>query len=161
MRRKEREITDEQEIKAILEKAQIGHLALCDGDQPYVIPMNYGIEWGNLMKIYFHCGMEGRKLDIVKKNNKVCFQVDVDNEFIMGKLACSCSFNYRSIIAFGTIKIVTIREEVINGLNFIMAQYTGNSNYEYNETALKMTTVLEMTVLEMTGKKKMVKPNKS
>src|SRR5512147_3074491 len=110
MRRKDREISDEAEIKEILEKGQICHLALCDGDQPYVIPMNYGIEWGKPLKIYFHCGTEGRKLDIISKNNKACFELDVDNEFIMGKLACSCSFNYRSLIAFGTIKIVNERE---------------------------------------------------
>lgn len=158
MRRKDREIIDEQEIKEILEKAQIGHLALCDGDQPYVIPMNYGCKWENPLKIYFHCGTEGRKLDILKKNNKVCFEVDVDNEFIMGKLACSCSFNYRSIIAFGTIKIMTSREEIVHGLNIIMKQYTGKNDFEYSETALKITTVLEMTVHEITGKKKMVKP---
>jgi uncharacterized protein len=157
MRKKDREISDEAEIKEILEKGQICHLALCDGDQPYIIPMNYGIEWVKPLKIYFHCGTEGRKLDIINKNNKACFELDVDNEFIMGKLACSCSFNYRSIIAFGTIEIITDREEVIKGLDIIMKQYTGKSEYEYNETALKLTTVLEMTISELTGKRKMVK----
>jgi uncharacterized protein len=159
MRKKDREINDGKEIREILEKAEICHIALCDGDQPYVIPMNFGIEWGTPLKFYFHCACEGRKLDIIRRNNKVCFQVDVDNELIMGKLACSCSFNYRCIIAFGTMKIITSHEEKIKGLNIVMTQYMHAKSFEYNENALKMTTVLEMTVEEITGKKKIAKPN--
>lgn len=67
VRRKDKEITNRAEIEGILKKAFICHLGLSDGDLPYVVPMNYGYEDGH---IYLHCATEGKKLDIIKKNNK-------------------------------------------------------------------------------------------
>ncbi len=42
MRKREREITDIEEIRSILDACKILHLGLSDGMQPYVVPLNYG-----------------------------------------------------------------------------------------------------------------------
>lgn len=42
MTRRERQVTDPEKILDILAKSKVAHLGLCDGEQPYVVPMNYG-----------------------------------------------------------------------------------------------------------------------
>ena len=79
MRRKDREVTDQAAIQAILDKAQVLHLAMIDGDRPYVVPMHYGytLENGRLT-LYLHSAKEGRKLDILSKNSAVAFVLETD-----------------------------------------------------------------------------------
>ena len=74
MRRKDREVTTVDGIKEILDSCKTACIAMVDGGAPYVVPLNYGYEIkdGNLI-MYFHCAKEGRKIDILKRNNKVCF----------------------------------------------------------------------------------------
>ena len=79
MTRKEREVTDMNEIIKILDKCKILRLGLVDGDEPYIVPMNYGytMEDGELT-LYLHCAPVGRKLDIIRVNPKVFFEMDCD-----------------------------------------------------------------------------------
>ena len=72
--KREREVTDINEIKEILDKSMIVHIGMIDGDEPYVVPMNYGytLEDGELC-IYLHGATVGRKIDIIKKNPKLLF----------------------------------------------------------------------------------------
>ena len=77
MRRKDLEVSERAEVEAILAEATVCRLAMCDGDQPYVVPLSFGYRDGTL---YFHTAMEGKKLCILAKNNRVCFEVDVDQE---------------------------------------------------------------------------------
>jgi len=61
------------EMEELLGKAEVGRLALCDGELPYVIPLNF-VYYDKM--IIFHCGWEGKKLDIIIKNPFCCFEVD-------------------------------------------------------------------------------------
>ena len=74
MRKREREITEPSEILAILDECKILHLGLSDGDQPYVVPLNYGylLEDGKLT-FYLHGSTEGYKYEVLQKNRKVSF----------------------------------------------------------------------------------------
>ena len=75
MTRREMEITDQSRILEILDKSKIVHIGLVDGDEPYVIPMNYGYEMddaGNLI-LYLHGAPKGRKIDVMRVNPKVSF----------------------------------------------------------------------------------------
>ena len=68
--RREREITDIEEIIKILEKENIIHIGLVDGDEPYVVPMNYGFTMENgKLTIYLHGATEGKKLDFYTAEN--------------------------------------------------------------------------------------------
>ncbi len=79
MRRKDKEITDQSVIQEILLNNTICRLSLSDGEMPYVIPMNYGYKDGCF---YFHSAHEGRKLNLLKKNNKVCIEVTDSIEIV-------------------------------------------------------------------------------
>ena len=64
--KRERQVTDPQQILRILDTANVLHMGMVDGDEPYVIPMNYGytMEDGKLT-IYLHSATKGRKLDLI------------------------------------------------------------------------------------------------
>ncbi|MHC4124090.1 MAG: pyridoxamine 5'-phosphate oxidase family protein [Planctomycetota bacterium] len=79
MRKKDKQINDPAEIEDTL----ICRLAFCDNNQPYIVPLCFGHKDNAL---YFHCAAEGKKLDILRKNNNVCFQGDIDTEPIKAEI---------------------------------------------------------------------------
>jgi len=150
MRRKDREITNQAEIEAVLKKAFVCHLGLADGDQPYVVPMNYGYEDGH---VYLHGADEGKKIDILKKNDKVCFEMELFQSEIIkgGDQPCDWGTAFRSVIGFGTAKLLENVEEKTRALNVILKAHDDRS-FTFPEEMLKMTAVIDITIREMTGK---------
>mgnify|MGYP003309037999 CR=1 FL=1 len=104
MRRKDREITNEADIRAILGKAQILHLAMIDGDRPYVVPLHYGYTMENgVLTLYLHSAKEGRKLDVLQKNGRVAFVLETDVASISGgEIPCKYGAAYASVMGEGT-----------------------------------------------------------
>ena len=83
-----REIKDPTAIRAIMEEALVCRIGLSDDGMPYVVPMNFGLGENCL---YLHCAAEGRKLDIIRRNDRVCFEMDLFREVILGQSPCGCS----------------------------------------------------------------------
>jgi nitroimidazol reductase NimA-like FMN-containing flavoprotein (pyridoxamine 5'-phosphate oxidase superfamily) len=148
MRRREREIRDEAGIQEILEKGLVCRLGLYDGAYPYVVPMNYGCRNGRL---YFHCAGEGRKIDILKKNDRVCIEVDIDSRIVRGDTPCRWAAKYRSVIGFGRARIIDDDKAKKAGLDVIMAHY-GGSGGDYDEKSLQRTSLIEVVLDSITGK---------
>ncbi len=67
MRRNDSEITDRKDIDGIIRRCRVCRLAMCDGSQPYIVPLSFGYDGSFL---YFHTAREGRKIDIIKRNKK-------------------------------------------------------------------------------------------
>jgi len=63
----------QDEMERFVKEHSYGRLGLCFENEPYVVPVAYGYEQG---RIYFHSARQGKKLDFIRKNNRVCFQVD-------------------------------------------------------------------------------------
>ena len=95
MQRKDKQINDIIAIEDILSRATVCRLGLCDGGRPYVVPLCFGYKENAL---YFHCAMEGKKLEILRKNENVCFEVDIDHETIKADQACEWGMKYKSVI---------------------------------------------------------------
>ncbi len=148
MRRHEREIRSDKEIRDILETASVCRLGLCDGPQPYIVPMNYGYRDGCL---YMHCAREGRKIDILRNNDRVCVEVDIDVRIVRGEAPCRWTTKYRSVIGFGRATIIDDETEKKAGLDVIMAHH-GASGGEYDEKSLQRTSVIKVVLESMTGK---------
>ena len=92
MRRHDKQITDASEIEDILRKASVCRLALCDEGRPYIVPLCFGYK-DNVL--YFHSASAGKKLDILRKNNNVCFEVDIDNELVKTGQVCDWGMKYK------------------------------------------------------------------
>ena len=76
MRRKDREITDKKKMQMIISKAEVCYMGMSRDNMPYVIPINFGYDDNT---IYFHCALEGEKIDILQKNPNVCLLFNIDN----------------------------------------------------------------------------------
>jgi nitroimidazol reductase NimA-like FMN-containing flavoprotein (pyridoxamine 5'-phosphate oxidase superfamily) len=150
MRRTDKEITDPQMIDAIMREAVVCRVAFCEDGVPYIVPMNFGFDKD---AIYFHSAPEGRKIEIIKKHNKVCFEVDARTELVPGDKPCTWSMRYFCVIGFGDIAILTGLQEKRHGLNVIMGKYEGRANYPFTASELKDMVILKLHIASMTGKK--------
>jgi hypothetical protein len=154
MRRRDREITDNQEFEEIFNKADVCRIALANDNVPYIVSMNFGYINNPTKTIYFHCANEGKKLDMIRKNNHVCFEMDIDHEIIKGEKGCDWGSKFTSIVGYGLIHIVTENNDKIEALNSIMTHYGGEGEYKYDYKVVEQTTILRLEINEMTGKKK-------
>jgi nitroimidazol reductase NimA-like FMN-containing flavoprotein (pyridoxamine 5'-phosphate oxidase superfamily) len=166
MRRKDREIENIHDKIQIIEECVVCRLGLSLHDQPYVVPLNYGYTFQNdNLILYFHSANEGKKVDILRNNNRVCFEIDCGHTLIEGDKACAYGYAYKSIIGFGRAEIITNKDEKIEGLNQLMRhqkishQATGrqtgkDARYDFTDTELAGVTVYKVMVEEFTGKQR-------
>ena len=148
MHRNEREITDKKDIDDIIRRCRVCHLAMCDEGQPYVVPLNFGYD-GRFL--YFHTAPEGRKIHIIKRNNRVGFEFDILHDIVTAEQACKWGAKYESVMGSGTAEIVDDLEAKKEALQLIMRQY-GNGTWDFKEEILKKTLVLRVRILEISGK---------
>lgn len=158
MRRKDKEIIDINEKIKIINQNKVCRLGLSENNNPYIVPLNYGYSFeNNVLLLYFHSAADGKKLDIIKKNNKACFEIDCDCALIDAEKACNYGYAYKSIIGFGEIIILETTEEKIKGLDKMMRHQTEKEiQYNFDEQELKKVTVYKMIVNEFTGKQKKI-----
>jgi nitroimidazol reductase NimA-like FMN-containing flavoprotein (pyridoxamine 5'-phosphate oxidase superfamily) len=153
MRRKEREITGIDEIEAIISRSDVCRIALADNNIPYIVTMNFGYSGGADRKLFFHCARDGRKIDIIRKNNFACFEMDTDHSLMRGREACDFSMKFSSVVGWGNIFIINDDKEKTEGLNSIMQHYTNQTGFTYNPDVFEKTIVLKLVIMTMTGKK--------
>ncbi len=148
MRRSEKEITDKLAIKKIINASLVCRLALSDGNQPYIVPLCFGYQDRTL---YFHSALEGKKIDILKKNNRTCFEFDVNSEIIKAEKACKWGMKYQSVIGFGKAVLVENIAEKKKALNIIMDHYS-DRNFQFADKAIGKIAVIKIEIEGMTGK---------
>ena len=155
MRRKDREITDIQQILNIISKAKILRLGLFDGEYPYVVPMHYGYEFfENHLVFYMHSAKEGHKLELIAKNSHVCVELDCGVELISGgEVPCIYGSTFASVIGRGVAEIVNDENEKIKGLSLLMKNQTGR-DFEINSQMAATVAVIKVTLNEFTAKSK-------
>lgn len=152
MTRREREITDHKEIVRILDTAKVLHLGLVDGDEPYVVPMNYGYTFTDgKLTVYLHGALKGRKLDVMRANPKVFFEAECDLQAFDGDVACRYGLAYSSIMGKGIAEIVEDVEEKKHGLSVLMKTQTGK-DFTFNDKLVSVVSVIRIDVSHYTAK---------
>jgi nitroimidazol reductase NimA-like FMN-containing flavoprotein (pyridoxamine 5'-phosphate oxidase superfamily) len=147
----DREIKDAAAIRAILEEALVCRIGLSDGGMPYVVPMNYGI---GVNCLYLHCAAEGRKLDILRKNNRVCFEIDILREIKTATEPCGWGALYESVIGFGRAVMVETPAEKRAALDRIMEHCGAKGPFSYPDETLARTAVIRIDIESVTGKRR-------
>ena len=144
MRRRDREVTDFNEIIHILDSGKVLHLGLVDQGKPYIVPMNYGyvFEDGKLV-FYVHGALKGRKLDIIRDNPDCCVQIECDVQLFKGRVACQYGCSYYSLDGFGTAKIVEVSQEKMKAMSALMKTQTGK-DFEFNEQLVSIVSVMRI-----------------
>ena len=152
MTKRERQITDQQQILHILDTAKVLHLGLAVDNEPYVVPMNYGytMENGKLV-LYLHSALQGKKLDMIRANSKVFFEMDCDRMPFEGKLPCQYGLVYSSIMGRGTARIIEDVEEKKQAMTILMQTQTGK-DFDFNDRLVSIVAVIRIDVAEYTAK---------
>jgi len=149
MRKKQYEITDPKIIEEILSCAGVCRIAMIDNDRPYIVPLNYGYRKNT---IYFHSSQLGKKIELLKLNNKVCFEIEFFSQIEKRDNPCDWSTKYRSVIGYGTIDFVEDPDEKREGLDIIMAHYGKNSKNIYKDSLIDRVLILKLIIEEISGK---------
>lgn len=154
MTRREQQVTDINEIIEILEKSKVVHVGMIDGDEPYVVPMNYGyiFEDGKLT-IYLHGARRGRKIDAIRANPKVFYEMCCDITPFEGEVACKYGITYASIMGRGLATLVEDVEEKKKALSILMKTQTGK-DFTFEDKLTTVVSIIKIYTLEFTAKKR-------
>ena len=153
MRRKDRQITDLEAIRAILDKAKVLHLAMIDGDRPYVVPLNYGYTLADgRLTLYLHSAKEGRKLDVLQQNDRVAFVLETDVSPVSGgDIPCKYGEAYASVMGEGRAVLLTDSAEKMAALSILMKTQTGR-DFAFTPAMTDAVAVLRLDVDSFTAK---------
>ena len=134
MRRKDREVTDIEKIKEILDACKVSRIGLMDQGKVYIVPMNHGYS--------------------LEDGPQVGFEMDCGHELVEGRLTCQHSYHYASIIGNGEARVITEPEEKLKALAVIMKHQTGKEfqEFETNPRLEKAVSIIKVEVGEYTCK---------
>ena len=154
MTKRERQITDPDQIRAILETARVLHLGLAVDNEPYVVPMNYGFKMeGEKLILYLHSALKGKKLDMIRTNPRVFFELDCDRVPFEGEKPCQYGLAYSSVMGRGTAQIVEDTEEKMEAMSCLMKTQTGK-DFTFNDKLVSIVAVIRIDVSEYTAKRR-------
>ena len=148
MRKANREVKDRNEIIEIMKRCDVCRLVFNNGDYPYIVPLNFGLDADEeKVIIYFHSALEGTKVEIMKR------EMDCNHELQYDEAKGYCTMAYESVIGRGKIKILS-EDEKMEALKKLMAQYHKDKEAYFNPAAIPRTLVYCLEVEEMTAKRK-------
>jgi len=124
-------------------------VAFSDDEFPYIVPFNYGYCDNAL---YFHSASSGKKIDLIRKNNRVCFEITLYSKILRSKKVCNWTTKYHSLIGFGSIEIIADNTQKVNILNIIMKHYGKKKNNKYDTHYLERLVILKLTIEQLSAK---------
>ena len=152
MTKRERQITDENQIRGILDTAKVLRLGLAVNNEPYVVPLNYGYTMENgRLTLYMHSATRGKKLDMIRENPNVFFEMDCDLQPFEGEVACQYGLSYSSIMGRGKATIVEDVQEKIRAMSILMKTQT-QQDFSFNDRLVSIVAVIRIDVAEYTAK---------
>ncbi len=152
MRQSKKEIRNKEIVIDLLTTSHVGRLGTVAGNgYPMVKPLNFVFHEG---KIYFHTAKEGEKIDDIRRDSRVCFEVDLPIALVKSAGSpCRAEYLYRSVIIRGRARVVDEPGERLDALKRLMRKYQPEGGYgEFSEEKLKITGIVRIDIEEMTGK---------
>jgi uncharacterized protein len=149
VRRKERTITDRAEIDAILYEGKVMHLALSLDDRPFLVPLFYAYDG---VALYFHSAQQGTKIEILKRNSHVCFEVSLGQGVIPSDKACDFEARHRTVIGTGTAEFIEDEEQKRRALDAIVGRFT-QKRFTYPAPMFAHTAIVRIAIESVRGKK--------
>jgi nitroimidazol reductase NimA-like FMN-containing flavoprotein (pyridoxamine 5'-phosphate oxidase superfamily) len=149
VRRKDREITDAAVLKNVLKSTKYVTIALCMGDEPYLVSLSHGYD-ETCNCLYFHCADEGKKLVYLKANSKVWGQAVLDYG-----VTDECDYAYKSVHFKGTISLINDLTEKQRAMEVLVRQLSATPEEKLAKIKpekLARTTMGKIDITYMTGK---------
>ena len=153
MRRSDREITDFSDILAIINSCKVIRLAMVDHGKPYLVPLNFGvIASDETLTFYCHSALEGRKIDILRENPEVFFELDTAHQLVLSDDPCHSGFRYASVMGDGVAEFLSGEEKLL-ALSALMRQQAGRE-IVFTEEQAQMVAVFAIRVKSVTAKQR-------
>jgi RimJ/RimL family protein N-acetyltransferase/nitroimidazol reductase NimA-like FMN-containing flavoprotein (pyridoxamine 5'-phosphate oxidase superfamily) len=149
MRKVNQEITETSTIREILKSSKICRIGMIDNGLPYVLPFNYGYDDN---QIYIHCAQKGKKLDLIKENPIVCFEIEQIADIVKNEKACKWVTTYRSIVGYGKIEMLTDFALKKKGLEIIMAHNGASDLIDFEPKHVDSVLILKLKIDSLTAK---------
>ena len=153
MRLKNREITEWNDIIETIKKCEVCRIAMNDESAPYIVPLNFGMEViEKELYLFFHSALEGKKVDLLRKNPHVAFEMEREHEIYVNDANTMCSCAYASIIGKGIMEEVESKDKK-RTMDILLAQVPEHQNVKYNEKVLDKVIMWRLRVHEISGKR--------
>ena len=124
MRRKDRQIINFNEIYDIIKRCDICRIALNNDGYPYILPLNFGVSVENeKIVFYFHSALEGKKLELIEKDNRAGFELDCSHDLEYFEEKGYCTYAYESVIGRGHILMIEDEKEKFEALEILMLRF--------------------------------------
>lgn len=146
MSKKDRIVTDENIKIEALKSMDIIRLGLVDNGLSYIVPVNFAY-YDNA--IYFHTGLNGRKIPLLKNAGKISFQADRFDGLKTHETACGHSSYFTSVYGEGIPVFLETKEDKYFGLDLLMEKYTGKKWKDFPEKILNITNVIRINITKL------------
>ena len=138
-----------------MREVPVARLAFADDGEPYIVPLNFGILTTTPLTLVFHCAATGRKLEMMSRNPRVCFEADLpDGLRDGGATACRWGMAFRSVIAWGRLERIQDECGKKAALEALMSKYSSRRDWIFEPSLFESVVVLKLTIEELTAKQK-------
>ncbi|MBV7273850.1 pyridoxamine 5'-phosphate oxidase family protein [Clostridiaceae bacterium UIB06] len=153
MRKKDRQINDENELSEILLQGKYAVISMCRNNEPYIVTLSYGYDKSK-NALYLHTGLKGLKIDFITYNPNVCATIIDDRGYVIGE----CGHKYRSVVIDAKISLVESLEEKKYGMEVILNHLEDipsvvKEKSLKNENMYNNIAILKMDIISLSGKK--------
>ncbi len=153
MRRKDRQVTDPEKIRQIIESCHCCRLGLCDHGKAYIVPLDFGFtEQNGRYTLYFHSAREGRKIDLIRESGWASFEMDTGHELVSDEIACEYTARFQCVMGGGPVTLAQTAEEKRAGLTALMEHAAGPGPWTFDEAMVDAVAVIRLDVEELTCK---------
>lgn len=146
MSKKDRIVTDENIKIEALKSMDIIRLGLVDNGLSYIVPVNFAY-YDNAL--YFHTGLNGRKIPLLRNAEKISFQADRFDSLKTHETACGHSSYFTSVYGEGIPVFLETKEDKYFGLDLLMEKYTGKKWKDFPEKILNITNVIRINITKL------------
>lgn len=156
MRRKDREITDFETIRQIIDSCEILRIGLSDPEDPmypYIVPVNFGYtaDEQDGIRFFIHGAQAGRKFDLMQKVGHCSFQMECDTLVDPIPQAKDVTTRYKCIMGKADITLLE-GESAVRALDILMDCHEKTRGFEWNRNAVPKTAVWELKVTDLSAK---------
>jgi nitroimidazol reductase NimA-like FMN-containing flavoprotein (pyridoxamine 5'-phosphate oxidase superfamily) len=153
VRRKDRELTDPADLESVLRRGRYATIAMCQDGGPYAVTLSYGYD-AEQRALFFHLARQGRKVDALASDPRVCATVVIDGGYEQG----ACRHHYESVVIHGTMRVLEDAGERREGMRVLLGHLEDDPAAVWEredlggDTVYRRMSVARLDIGELTGK---------
>mgnify|MGYP005839130177 CR=1 FL=1 len=142
---------DTQTIESLIKECKFCHLAIFDEQAPYILGMNFGYKDKTL---YFHSAKEGKKIELLRKNNSVSvfFTTQTEIFYRHEHVACSWRQRYKSVQALGKVFFIDQFEQKVEAMSLFMQNFRSNFEFQFSKPSINNIIVFKVEIESWSGR---------